>query len=279
MPAFGVPRGSGDHHCWIFDEPAAFHSRVRAFLSEGLRANHRVWYAGEESEDVLLGHVRATGFDDAIARGAARVISIADIYAGASGASPQAQADAFAGALRASLADGYSGMRVAADATSLAAGGSWIRYEHLVDRFMVDHPFAGLCGFDGRRLDSATAAELECLHPVTNTGAVGFRVTACSPAADRIALTGELDCTNHELLVRALDIVDLEPAGGQVVIDASGLTFIDHRTVLVLARYARDRGATLVLRDPQPGARHIAELLAGGCFDSTFGAMRMEWSR
>jgi hypothetical protein len=259
VSAVGVPPGSGNHHCWIFDEPADFHARVRDFLAEGLRINERVWYVGEATEDVLIGHMSGIGFDDAVARGAARAVPIAEAYVG--GVPPQAQVDGFAALLDQSLAEGYAGMRVAADATSLVRHRSWNRYEHLVDRFMVGRPLTGLCGFHGRRLDPRVVAELECLHPITNTATAPFRATAYSPSADRLALSGELDFSSLDLLVRALDAADLRPAGGRVTIDMSGLAFVDHRSIQVLARYAADRSAELVLRDPRRAARRIVDLL------------------
>lgn len=260
VPAYGLPEGSGNHHCWVFDEPAEFHDRVRAFLAEGLRNNERVLYVGDAPEDILLSQVRAIGFDDAVARGAGRVVPLAEAYA-EFGRGPQDQVDGFAATLEQSLAEGYAGIRVAADATTLAAGATWRRYEHMVDRFMVGRAITGLCGFNARRLDPGLVAELECLHPHTNTGTAPFRLTACSPAADQVALSGELDYTAHDLLVRALDAADLEPSGGRVTIAVGGLGFADHRSVMMLARYAADRGAELVLRDPGHGLRHIVELL------------------
>jgi hypothetical protein len=257
VPVFGVRGGSGGHHCWIFRDSAEFQARVRAFLSEGLRRNERVLYIGEGSEDELRRHVGGIGFDEAISRGAARVASVSVAYGGA----VPTEIDAFADDLDATLAEGYTGLRVAANATSLAMLESWNSYEHMVDRFMVGRPLIGLCGFDGRRIDARTAAELECLHPITNTAAVGFRLTACSPAADRLALTGDLDSTNHDLLVRLLRAADLRPADRQVTMDVHGLRFVDHRTILLLRDYAADRGATLTLLDPRPGASHIVELL------------------
>jgi hypothetical protein len=256
----GVPEGSGNHHCWIFDEPADFHARVRTFLAEGLRANERVWYVGDATEDVLLSHVRAIGFDDAVARGAGQVIPAAQAYADVGGR-PRDQVDGFAQVLDLSLAEGYAGVRVAADATSLAAADSWARYEHLVDRFMVGRAIAGLCGFHRPRLDPGRFPELECLHPHTNTATAPFRLTACSGTADQVALSGELDHATHDLLVRALDAADLQPSDGRMTIAVGGLGFADHGSVMTLARYAADRGAELVLRDPGRGLRNIVELL------------------
>lgn len=260
MAPLGVCAESGNHHCWIFDEPAEFHARARDFLLDGLRNNERVWYVGDAPDDVLLGELDGIRFDDALSRGAARVVPIAEAYP-AGGTTPQDQVDRFAAMLADSLAEGFAGLRVAADATSLAGQDSWNRYEHMVDRLMIGRPLSGLCGFDGRRLDPGRAAELECLHPITNTATVPFRVTAYSPSGDRLALSGELDSSTHDLLVRVLDAADLRPQAGRVMIDVGGLAFVDHRSLLELARYAADRGARLMLRDPRQVARRIVELL------------------
>lgn len=256
---------AGRHHCWVYDEPEEFQARVQTFLSEGLDRGERVWYVGEGDP---IG--RLPGFDDAIQRGAAQVFPVGAAYA-TSPTEPQQQVDAFADALADALARGFTGIRVAADATTLAAAESWNRYEHLVDRFMVDRPITGLCGFDRHRLDPLAVARLESLHPLSNTNSAGFRLHACSPAADRAALHGELDFTNQDLLVRALSTADLEPENGEIVVEAAGVTFIDHNCVFALDRYAADRAATLVLRDPNAGADRLIHLLNPA-------NVRAEWS-
>lgn len=231
---------------------------MRAFLSEGLRRNERVWFIGDGSEVDLLGRL-GDGFADRVCEGAVRVTPIAEAYTGA--VPPQRQVERFAESMQAALADGFTALRVAADSTALANLRNWNRYEHLVDRYMIGRPLIGLCGFHAGKLSAATVAELECLHPVTNTAEVGFRLTA-HPAAHRLTLSGELDITGHDVLVRALDAADLRPENGRVVMDIGQLRFVDHRALMLMARYARARDADLVLVDPRPGAEHLVGLLA-----------------
>jgi hypothetical protein len=53
----------------------------------------------------------------------------------------------------------------------------------------------------------------------------------------------------------------LQPNGGELVIDAVDLTYIDHRALLMLADHSRRAHATVVLQTAWPGAAPLVELL------------------
>ncbi|MFD0823935.1 MEDS domain-containing protein, partial [Micromonospora zhanjiangensis] len=185
-------------------------------------------------------------------RGAARIVPLNATYDAGAAVDPEAQAAVFVAAAETALADGYAGLRVVADCTSLvrtpAALEAFARYEHVVDREMQRQPLAGLCAFDRTRLDDRILVELACLHQETNVDAALFRLHACDPDAGCAALTGELDPSTHELFAQALDRVDPRPVDGRLVLDASGLRYVDHRSLLLLQDFARGRHATAVLR-------------------------------
>ena len=61
----------------------------------------------------------------------------------------------------------------------------------------------------------------------------------------------------------------LQPAAGELVIDATYLDFIDHRSMIALADYARSLATTIVLRTDLPGPARIIEIL-------DFPTMRVE---
>jgi hypothetical protein len=44
----------------------------------------------------------------------------------------------------------------------------FVRYEHLVDRFCLDHPFTGLCALDATVVGHGLLAELGCVHKLTH---------------------------------------------------------------------------------------------------------------
>jgi hypothetical protein len=48
---------------------------------------------------------------------------------------------------------------------------------------------------------------------------------------------------------------------GQVVVDATNLRFIDHRGLLELGAYARERGAVAVLRTPSTVTGRVIDML------------------
>lgn len=63
----------------------------------------------------------------------------------------------FEAALGDALHDGYTGMCVAADNTSLIAGSqrlsAWLKWESEGEQFMTVNPVTGMCAFDRARAD------------------------------------------------------------------------------------------------------------------------------
>ncbi|MFI7599982.1 MEDS domain-containing protein [Actinoplanes sp. NPDC049681] len=243
----GPPRPYG-HVCLAYDDPATFEAAARDFLAEGVAAGERVWYLASEPP---------CGWDfrpDLIRPG--------DHYPAGGAIDPVRGVEAYAAATRQALADGYSGLRVAAAATPLvrtpAQLDAFARYEHIVDRYMRTHPFAALCGFDRAELGAAAVEELACLHPQSDAP---FRLYATPPAIADAGLAGDLDMATRDLFARTLERAELRPAAGDLMIDGAGLAFIDHNSLLDLDAYARRRGVTAVLRTPLFSPAHLAELL------------------
>ena len=239
------------HVCFVFDTPADFVAGARAFLAEGLRAGERVCLVGPPVDGLDLDGVERASVDDLYPPGA--VID------------PPAQVAAYAARTAEALAAGYTGFRVAADATSLVRDPeqlrAFARYEHLVDRYMTGHPYSALCAYDRAALGHDTVVRLDCLHPDGNTDTAPFRLYACPPARGSAALAGELDLAGHALFPEALERADPPPVDGALVFDAAGLTFVDHHALLALAEHAGRRGLVAVLRDGPPGAARLADLI------------------
>jgi hypothetical protein len=167
-------------------------------------------------------------------------------------------------AARDAVAAGYRGLRVAADVTALVRTPrqleAFARYEYRIDRYMRDHPFSALCAYDRAALGDAVIAQVACLHAESNA-AVPFRLHACPPADGCAALSGELDLSADELLTATLRRADLSPTGDEVVLQAAGLRFADHRSLVRLNEYADGHGTTVVLRGANPATRRLAALL------------------
>ncbi len=116
---------------------------------------------------------------------------------------------------------------------------------------------SGGCLLDGVRWENDGAAD--AVHADDAPADFALEVV---PSADEtiIAVSGELDaCTAPRLRELLCDIGD----SNRVVVDASGMTFIDSSALGVLvgaARRLRSNGGQLVVRRPRPPAYRVFEL-------------------
>ena len=242
--------GYHDHLCWVYDEPGEWYSPVMEFLADGLAQGQRVCYVTSRDTAQWSEHLRDL---DKLAtrrrKDATQVLHLGELYPGEM-VEPIRQMLAFAAALEDALAAGFTGLRVAADATPLVRTSerlaAFARWEHLVDQYMIDQPLTGLCGYNRSELGQEAIAQVACLHPTVNGVPPPFRLHASTEGA-AVSLSGELDATSLHLFLTALRWADLRPTDGELVIDASELTFIDHRNLLALADHARRWDATAVL--------------------------------
>jgi anti-anti-sigma regulatory factor len=245
-------RRSHIHLCQVFDGRAEFITAANAFLADGIARGRRVRYVADGGPEELRAELtELTRQPEAQRPGAVEVVPTGRSYGG-----PQAcvdartQVDAYAGDTAAALAEGFTGFRVAAEVTSLvrtpAQLDAFARYEHQADRLMARAPFSALCAYRRPQLGDEAVTQLACLHPGGSAEQAPFRVHA-TPDAD-IALSGELDLTTVDLFATTLDRTGLTGGADDLVVDASGLEFADHRNLLVLERMADRYGRSVVLR-------------------------------
>jgi hypothetical protein len=250
MGSDGRPAAAHAHVCFAYDDPAVFAAAAADFLAEGQANGERLWFVAPHRPPAVPG--------------SARFVAVGDAYPSGTVVDPAAQAAEYAAALDAALAAGYAGLRVAAEATSLvrtaAQLAAFTRYEHLADRLICTTAFAAMCAYDRRVLDDEAIEELAAMHARTNAE-VPFQLVACPPADGQAALAGELDLSADTLLDKALDRAHLRPRDGELILNASGLRFADHRALVQLDRYADQRGATLVLRSAAGAVGRLAGLL------------------
>jgi anti-anti-sigma regulatory factor len=259
------PHRSG-HLCSRFQGQDEFASQARDFLADGLARGQRVLFVGRGDLDGLVGRLRPDSvFADGFGRGAVQVASLEATYPFGAAVEPEEQVRNYAAATDAALAAGFTGLRVAADATPLVRTATQLsafaRYEHLVDRYMATHPMAAMCAYDRDELDDDAIALLASLHPRATEGSTSFHLHGSPHAGISAALTGELDAAAQHLWPRALERADLRPVDGAVVIDATGLTFISHRNLLALADYADRHRTTVVLRTRVGHPARVLQLL------------------
>jgi hypothetical protein len=244
------------HECWSFNDQHLFDAYARDVVLGALAAGEWVWYVAGR-------HSRLTA--ESLPEGdAMRVFSAEEVYRGQQVVDPAAQVAVYAAATRDAVAAGFTGLRVVADATDLVRTDeqrdAFARYEYLVGRYMRSAPMRALCAYDSRELGGPAVAELACLHESSRGADVTFQLHA-GPTGAEAVLDGELDPMTEQLFTTALRHTDLASAGGRVVLDGTGLRFIDHRSLITLQRYAGSCRLTAVLRTRSRTVARLAGLL------------------
>lgn len=244
-----------DHIGWTFAGPAEFATLARPFLAEGAAQGDRLMYVtadpGAAAVAVLAGVAGPGGL---------QVASTAEVY-GASGIvdAPRQRAT-FATALAQALADGYRGIRVAADNTPLVTDQArleaWIQWEVVADRFMSEQPVTGLCAFDSTKVNVDRLRHLATLHPLSpvDSPVPQFRLFA---DAGELCVEGDIDSFALSQLRRAL--AALPPRTG-VLIDLETATLRGRQAVAGLGQLC-EQGVAVTVRG-EPAA--IGELQANG---------------
>jgi hypothetical protein len=253
-----------EHWCVAYHDDADLGAATSRYLSEGLGQGDQVGFYGWSTVEDLRAPLSALGDVDAlIGAGAARVGSLAERFRPDEPPDPAALVAYWADATEAALAAGYSGFRVVADTTPWAGlrhdhRAVFLQGEQLLNRYRHRKPFTLICACDASALPADALAETASIHPLTE----GVSTPFCLYAADAadFALQGEIDALGVPLLERVLDSMPASDAGDRLVIDASGLHFIEHRSLLTLERHAERCGlSALVLR----GAPRVAGRMTG----------------
>ncbi|MEU0883759.1 MEDS domain-containing protein [Lentzea sp. NPDC005914] len=248
---------SNDHLCWPFDDFAEFRARAAEFLADGLQQGQRACYVAH-GDDLVADLATQPVLVEALRDGRAEVISLESLYGAGPTVTPEEQVSVYATATLAAIEAGFTGLRVAADATALVRTpdslDAFCRYEHLIDRYTTAEPFSAMCAYHRPELPEPVIARLAALHPVNNAWCAPFRLHA---TVDGLALDGEVDWVSSDLLALALE--STRPENGELRVDATGLRFIDHHGLLALHEHARANAARLVLRS---GRAFLARLVS-----------------
>jgi hypothetical protein len=130
-------------------------------LAAGLANGERLMYVADDPEPRLW----PLRF---VSRAQLVVASTTDVYGPEHTVVAASQREIYAMALDEALRDGYSGLRVIADNTSLVDGAqrfaAWLRWEQEADAFMSENPMTALCSFDRTRVDRDSLRALVGAH-------------------------------------------------------------------------------------------------------------------
>ena len=242
----------GDHVCWPFHGMDGFVADAREYVTEGLDREERVAFCKlgpTGARQGLLTDVADVGLPPS-----ADVPVLRPLTTDPDWRPWRDPVDALGPMTDAALAEGYTGLRVLADATDLArdldAHDEWVRSEHLIDRYSVDHPLTLLCGYDVDDVGAQPVAKVACVHARTGGKPCSFLLHATG-RADALALTGEVDRDSAVALYQAVIGIG-GGRSGPLVLDLTEQDFIDHTGLVALHRAARALGTQVHLVSASP---------------------------
>lgn len=257
--------GANAHACWAFDDVDEFAGTALEFLTDGLRAGEQLAYVGSEPVDEQRERLDPLGdVGSMIDAGQLLLLRLGDLYREGGHMEASDLLAIYNAATDGALAAGYSGLRVAVEASDLVGDPqNWnahVRLECVVDRFMSARPLSGLCGYRRDALPDGLLADIATVHPAANEDApeVPFHLFSDS---GNVAIAGEVDVFSapnlDHLLALSLD------NGTEVSLDLAELEFIDHHGLETLISHAQRLAATgscEVLNAP-PVVHRICDLL------------------
>lgn len=207
-----------DHMGWVYAGASEFAALAASYLTEGAALGERIMYVAEDPDPRDLSQL--AGLVDP---GALRIASVAEVYGSRGIVDPSRQLATFLGEVADARAAGYTGLRVAADNTSLVGDqkrmNAWIQWEIIADHAIAGQPFTALCAFSKDKVETATLRQIATLHPLSSaSGPVPpFRLFSDGEAmhiegrVDSYAIT-QLWLALETLPVRADVVVDLATA-------------------------------------------------------------------
>ncbi len=237
-----------DHVCHVHNGARSVRAHGVPFLAGGLRLGQRPVVLAPDDQ---LGLARQMA-DDAVAMAGggprAEIAPLGAVFGdGPVDIGPTLQR--FATVLDTALADGFVGIRVLSLVTEAvrdpAGRRAFAAWEHVAGAWQSSLPIATACVYDRSALGDAAVQELACLHP-RSTGpglTVPFRLYV---RRGQLVLEGEVDSFAAPLLRLAVAHVRPTP-GRRLVVDARGLTFVDHRGIEALVEGLARRVAGLTL--------------------------------
>jgi len=203
-----------DHIGWVYAGPAAFAALARPFLEEGASRNERLLFVVEDPGAAEFSELVGV-FDPEVLQ----VLSLVEVYGPSGVVDATRQRATFVGALNDALDQGYAGIRVAADNTTLVSSAerleAWIRWELMADRMMAESRIIGLCGFDRERVAIDRLRHLATLHPLSSAAEPRPQFLLFAEE-DGLYIEGEVDSFAVEHVWLALEVL---PPKTRVVLD------------------------------------------------------------
>jgi anti-anti-sigma factor len=238
-PAAAQP---ADHLCWAYDDPSSFAAAARQFLTDGFARGERLLFVGDpEGIDALQqpGTV-LPGVEALVARGVLQLVPVEGAYRTGK-FDVDRQLEFYDEVTRRAVSEGYTGLRVVADVTPLAADpgrqADLVRWEHLADDFFANGPgMSAMCAYRRGRVDPVVLTAAAAVHPQVHVpdDVPPFRLWFDGGG---LAMAGVLDTFDADHVLRVL--LASHVAGPVVRLDISRVEFIDAAGCRTLARWAQ----------------------------------------
>ena len=231
-----------DHMFWVFTGAREFAALAVPFLSEGAALGERLMYVAENPDPADMMPLAASGAAHAL-----QITSIAEVYGAGGIVDPAAQLATYAAALADAMAQGYTGLRVAAENTSMVIDEeqlkAWTRWEIIADRFIAENPVTGLCAFDKEKVDPGRLRHLATLHPLSSASSPVPQFRLYSEAGV-LRIEGQLDSFAVTQLWLALENL---PRGTQVIVDLATARLMSRAVLAGLAQLC-ESGVNVTIR-------------------------------
>lgn len=200
-----LPLRPNDHIGWVYSGLDEFVGLTLPFLEEGASRQERLMFVADDPGRPAFGELTSRFDPETL-----QIASVSEVYGPSGVVDPDRQRRTFVDAMKEALDEGYTGIRVAADNSSLvdrpARLEAWIRWELVADRMMCENQVTGLCAFDRHRVAIDTLRHLATLHPLSSAAepAPQFLLFA---EPDGLCIEGEVDSTAVDHLWLALKIL------------------------------------------------------------------------
>ncbi len=243
----------GDHLCWRFDDDDQLVDAMAQVVADGVAANHQIVYLTRAVLPDALGPALAGARE-----GQVRVLPAAGLPRDVESLVARAESE------------GYQGLRLIGDmswaATDPAGAERLPWYEARITQACLSGRALGVCLYDQRAFDLHLMHRIGSAHPATTPLREDSEwvplLRVQRPRPHVLELTGEIDLTNRAALSGAVDsALGQLPAGTPLVMDLSGLRFIDAAAVGVLGRAAQASAGGLRLTGCRGAVRVALECL------------------
>ncbi|HEU0090362.1 MAG TPA: MEDS domain-containing protein [Pseudonocardiaceae bacterium] len=235
----------GDHLCLpVGSDAERLHSTAE--LAElGLRCGGKVLVVADTETPAAMAaylSARAPGAGDALASGQLEVRAARAFLLAGGVFDPERTMAGYLAQVDLAQEQGYPGLWIAADMAWSLPGppdpGALLDYEAAANPAFGGHRVAGVCIYDRTRFCPALIEGACGAHPLTPGQAPLRFAWTTDPLG--LALSGEVDLTNHNALTALLTALHRTP--GHVTIDATGLRFADLRAADLLWGTCLTRG-------------------------------------